>query len=206
MFRAMFAATLLAAPAAHAWEVVAQVSIRMFAETSVYALGASSKASTDGSTHGGRSEPTEEQAAAAPGRPGEPRDDDPPPPPPAPEQSPSEPGPEPKREPLRPRGREPQPAAPPAASEERPMMLWRKSTELYLREHASQLKQDVALGDGPVVSALAAMQVLPPARLGKLLRANHTELLALIGDPGDTEWPERFLKRVVVLHSRQRDT
>jgi|GEM_PF-5171118 hypothetical protein len=82
---------------------------------------------------------------------------------------------------------------PPGAS------LLRRGSEVYVRERAVQLRQDLALGDGPTIAVLAKVQSVAPATLGKLLRAHRTELVALMGDGKDPAWPARFLDRVEAL-------
>jgi hypothetical protein len=84
----------------------------------------------------------------------------------------------------------PPPFPPPASS------LERRGTEVYVRERAAQLRQDVALGEGPVLASLALERKVTARKLGLILRANRVELRALVGGATDTTWPARFLDRV----------
>ena len=85
------------------------------------------------------------------------------------------------------------PPPPPSSS------LWRRGSELYLRSRAVQLRQDLALGEGPVIAALAAVQDVPALVLGRTLRAHRAELVALMGDGADPAWATRFLDKVEAL-------
>lgn len=89
----------------------------------------------------------------------------------------------------------PPPFPPPSSS------LERRGTELYLRERAAQLREDVALGGGPVLASLALEHKVTVRKLGLILRANRAELRHLVGDRADTTWPARFLDRVEQLLS-----
>ena len=82
------------------------------------------------------------------------------------------------------------PPSPPSSS------LQRRGRELYLRERVVQLKQDLALGEGPVISTLASLQGVPSSALGKVLRAHRAEVMELIGDGVDPTWPSRILIRI----------
>lgn len=82
------------------------------------------------------------------------------------------------------------PPSPPSSS------LQRKGSELYVRERAVQLRQDLALGEGPVISTLASLQGVSPAKLGRAMRARRAELVAVMGDGSDPTWPARFLVEV----------
>lgn len=82
------------------------------------------------------------------------------------------------------------PPSPPASS------LQRRGSELYVRERAVQLRQDLALGEGPVISTLASMQGVSAATLGRAMRARRAELAAVMGDGSDPTWPRRFLLEV----------
>ncbi len=194
---------LLGAPAAHAWQVFAEISFRASVEiTCRVTTGPLVQASAEGSTQasGQSSKSSSHQAEQADATPAEanPRacsservcvegqvcvngecELAPPPPPPVLLQ----------RE---------------AAPEPRLAELQRRSTQVYLREHASQLRQDVALGAGPVISTLSSVEQVPAVKLGRVLRAHHAELLALIGDGADEKWPERFLQRVTELSRSRR--
>lgn len=79
------------------------------------------------------------------------------------------------------------PPSPPSSS------LQRKGEELYVRERAVQLRQDLALGEGPVISTLASLQGVSPATLGRAMRAHRAALVAVMGDGSDPTWPRRFL-------------
>lgn len=84
----------------------------------------------------------------------------------------------------------PPPPPPPSSS------LQRRGSELYLRERAVQLRQDLALGEGPVIATLASSQGLSAARLGRAMRSRRGELVAMMGDGSDPSWPARFLVEV----------
>ena len=76
-----------------------------------------------------------------------------------------------------------------------------KAAELYLRQNALQLAQDLATGSGPVVDELAAaLRLSADSRDGfaELLRENRKELLAL-ADPRrlDTSRAVQFVERMV---------
>ncbi len=64
---------------------------------------------------------------------------------------------------------------------------------LFLRTRAVELREELALGKGPVIDGLAGAQGRPPAELGKVLKANRVALRALIGDGSDPGWSTRFL-------------
>lgn len=85
------------------------------------------------------------------------------------------------------------PPPPPSSS------LQRQGSELYLRERVVQLKQDLALGEGPVIATLAATRGVSAAALGRLLRSHRAELIQLMGDGSDERWTERFLIRLDAL-------
>lgn len=89
------------------------------------------------------------------------------------------------------------PPSPPSSS------LQRQGSEIYLRDRAVQLRQDLALGEGPVISTLASMQGVSAGALGRALRAQREELIAVMGDGADPTWMGRFLRRVEAL-SEQR--
>jgi hypothetical protein len=82
------------------------------------------------------------------------------------------------------------PPSPPSSS------IQRRGTEVYLRERSAQLRQDLALGEGPVISNLALQHQVTPRKLGLIMRAHRAELSGLVGDGADTAWPGRFLEKV----------
>ena len=90
------------------------------------------------------------------------------------------------------------PPFPPSSS------LERRGTEVSLRERAVQLRQDLALGDGPVLASLALQHKVTVRKLGLLIRANRDEFRALVGDLTDDTWPARFLERVDQLLAPRR--
>lgn len=90
------------------------------------------------------------------------------------------------------------PPSPPSTS------LQRRGLEVYLRERGAQLRQDLALGEGPVLSHLALEQQVTPRKLGLIMRANRVGLGGLVGDGGDTAWPARFLEKLDQLLAPQR--
>jgi hypothetical protein len=87
-------------------------------------------------------------------------------------------------------------ASPPRSSIDASMQ--RRATEVYLRDRGVQLRQDLALGEGPVVTALAATLGVSATKLGKLMRS-HRELLA--ATLGGANWPTRFLDQLETLSS-----
>lgn len=90
------------------------------------------------------------------------------------------------------------PPSPPSTS------LQRRGTEVYLRERAVQLRQDLALGEGPVLSHLALQHEISARKLGLIARAHRAALFSLVGDGSDTAWPARFLDKVDQLLAPQR--
>ncbi|MBL8953811.1 MAG: hypothetical protein JNK82_23750 [Myxococcaceae bacterium] len=181
-------------PAAHAWDVVGYVSLRLVSEVSI---GPMVKLSSEASSESTRAQNGAERRAEA--KPDEPLD------PAAPRACSSNDVCDDGQRCVN--GSCEFPPEPPPAPQQPPMMLERqKATELYLRAHAAQLKQDVALGDGPIVAALSVTEHLPRAALGRVLRANHRELLKLIGDDCDEEWAGTFLRRVTELSRGSRRT
>ena len=82
------------------------------------------------------------------------------------------------------------PPTPPSSS------LQRRGSELYLRERSMQLRQDLALGEGPVIATLAALKGVSPGALGRAMRARRAELVAVVGDGSDPTWPARLLVEV----------
>lgn len=82
-----------------------------------------------------------------------------------------------------------------------PSSLLRKGTEVYVRMNVRQLKQDLALGEGPVISTLARFRGVSAKELGPLMRAHRGELAQTLGDPADNSWPGRFLSRLDALSS-----
>lgn len=80
------------------------------------------------------------------------------------------------------------PPPPPSSS------LFRRGSEVYLRDRAAQLRQDLALGEGPVISTLASVRGVSAAGLGRLLRQHRAELIALMGS--DDGWAGRFLLKL----------
>lgn len=91
----------------------------------------------------------------------------------------------------------PPPPPPPGAS------LWRRGSELFLRDRTVQLRQDLALGEGPVIATLADLHGVPARVLGRAMRARRAELVAIVGDGKDVTWPRRFLLEVEALCDRQ---
>lgn len=85
------------------------------------------------------------------------------------------------------------PPMPPSSS------LQRRGTELYLQSRVVQLRQDLALGEGPVISTLAAIEGVPATELGRELRARRAMLMALVGGGTDERWASRFLLEVKAL-------
>ena len=85
------------------------------------------------------------------------------------------------------------PPMPPSSS------LQRRGTELYLTSRVVQLREDLALGEGPVISTLASIEGVPASTLGRQLRARRAELIKLVGDGTDERWAAKFLSEVEAL-------
>lgn len=85
------------------------------------------------------------------------------------------------------------PPMPPSSS------LPRRGTELYLKGRSVQLREDLALGQGPVISTLAAIEGVPAAQLGRQLRAHRAELIKVIGEGRDERWAGKFLTEVEAI-------
>ncbi len=83
-----------------------------------------------------------------------------------------------------------------------PTSLRRQGAELYLRARRVQLREELALGRGPMINVLARVEQVPAQQLGRTLREHHAELSALIGDEADPKWSTRFLARVDELCAR----
>lgn len=69
------------------------------------------------------------------------------------------------------------------------------AARLFLRSRAVALREELALGRGPVLAAVAGEAA------GPALKAHRAELVALIGDGSDPAWPDRFLARAAALVS-----
>lgn len=67
------------------------------------------------------------------------------------------------------------------------------------RDRVAQLRQDLVLGEGPVVAVLAQSRGVSPRALGRTLRAHRAELDAPVGDGKEPAWAARFLRRVDAL-------
>lgn len=79
-----------------------------------------------------------------------------------------------------------------------PSSLWPAGTELFLRGHTTDLRQELALGEGPVISTLARVLRVDALQLGWSMRAHRRGLVALVGEAGDVTWPARFLEQAQV--------
>lgn len=75
----------------------------------------------------------------------------------------------------------------------------RDAIALWLRDRVVEVREELALGRGPVIGTLANAAAVPAPTLGRALRANRAELLKLIGDGSDVTWSARFLHRVEEL-------
>lgn len=82
--------------------------------------------------------------------------------------------------------------------------LWKRGSELYLRERAVQLRQDLALGEGPVLATLATLQGVSAAELGRAMRGRRAALMQVIGDATDPRWPSRFLEELEAVCRERR--
>jgi hypothetical protein len=83
-----------------------------------------------------------------------------------------------------------------------PSSLSRTASELFVRHSLPQLRQDLALGEGPVINTLALSHGVSSKELGKLMRAHRGELARMLGDVDDVKWPKRFLARIDLLVAR----
>lgn len=75
-------------------------------------------------------------------------------------------------------------------------LMKRRGTEIYLRERGPQLRQDLALGEGPVLTTIALERQLSTRKLASLIKAHRAEFTGLVGDGSDTTWPRRFLEKI----------
>ncbi|MDP1822337.1 MAG: hypothetical protein Q8L48_03815 [Archangium sp.] len=91
----------------------------------------------------------------------------------------------------------PPPPPPPGAS------LWRRGSEFFLRDRTVQLRQDLALGEGPVIATLAELHGVSTHVLGRAMRARRAELVAIMGDGKDPAWTRRFLVEVEAMCEQQ---
>lgn len=66
--------------------------------------------------------------------------------------------------------------------------------ELQLRGRATELREELALGGGPLISLIAAHSRMEPRALGGLVRAHRQELVALMNE--SRGWPGPWLRRV----------
>lgn len=89
-----------------------------------------------------------------------------------------------------------QPPSPPSSS------LRRRASELYLRARVVELREELALGRGPVINGLAQAEGVPAKELGRALRQHRSELVTLIGDSSDPAWSAKFLTRLEALCAR----
>jgi len=88
---------------------------------------------------------------------------------------------------------EPPPPPPPQTS------MRRQGSELLVRDRVVELREELALGRGPVISYLARIEGVPPEKLGRALREHRAELLGLIGAADGSAWAGQFLNRVEQL-------
>ena len=77
--------------------------------------------------------------------------------------------------------------------------LIRRGAELFLRERVVQLREELALGKGPVITALAAARGESAVKLGRTLRAHRAQLVEVISDASGSDWAGEFLRRVDLL-------
>lgn len=68
-----------------------------------------------------------------------------------------------------------------------------EALQLFVRVRAVELREELALGQGPVLAAVAG----PTA--GATLKLHRAELLALMGDGTALDWPGRFVDRARAL-------
>lgn len=68
-----------------------------------------------------------------------------------------------------------------------------EAAQAFVAEHAVALREELALGRGPVLTAIGGEGA------GRKLKPHRAELLALIGDGSDPGWPARFLARADAL-------
>lgn len=74
-----------------------------------------------------------------------------------------------------------------------------EATRLFLEARVVELREELALGRGPLIDGLAASAAVPAGALGQTLRAHRAQLVALIGDASDPTWAARFLAQVDAL-------
>ncbi len=75
----------------------------------------------------------------------------------------------------------------------------RQGTELLVRNRVVELREELALGRGPVISHLARAEGVPAEKLGRVLREHRAELLTLIGAADGSAWAGQFMNRVEQL-------
>lgn len=80
-----------------------------------------------------------------------------------------------------------------------PSSIEGQAFERYVGQSAVRLREELALGKGPVINAIARTQGVPAPTLGRTLRAHREELVALMGDGRTDDWAGRFLARVEEL-------
>jgi hypothetical protein len=80
-----------------------------------------------------------------------------------------------------------------------PTSLRRQGSELYVRERVVELREELALGQGPVINGLANVEGVSAKKLGRALREHRAELVALIGDGSGDAWASKFVTRVEQL-------
>lgn len=94
--------------------------------------------------------------------------------------------------PVRPEEAPRKPLTPPAPASS----LLRRGFELYLRDRGVELREELALGQGPVISSLAAMRRVDARVFGRVMRSHRAELVELIGEGSGPDWAGNFLRRV----------
>lgn len=80
-----------------------------------------------------------------------------------------------------------------------PVSQRQQTVELLLRQRAVELREELALGRGPVIRDLAAAQGVAPATFGPLLKQHRVALVAIIGDGKDPAWAARFRAQLDAL-------
>ncbi len=75
---------------------------------------------------------------------------------------------------------------------------------MHLKSRANELREELAVGQGPVVRSLARFSDQTERTVGRTLRDNRGEMLAVLGDGSDPTWPERFLVQLEQLCPRPR--
>lgn len=83
-----------------------------------------------------------------------------------------------------------------------PSSLRERGLELQLRARATELREELALGEGPLLTALAAHYEVDARRFGRVARAHRDELVAVMN--ADRAWPRRWVQQLPRLAAEAR--